>query len=263
MIEGPTDIELLAEQIEQMKSITKNKSSIIKDAAVVLAESGKYDDDLTVIAAKLKRIWRDISPSLINKVLPLEYKRDYKADHKAMPNSLLQEFMTRMRDINLELAQVANTIIKHIQSDKRYDQDITLALTETLHDIHTKKIYDGYMAECGKIRDLKSLVEFTKVLQDDAIMIKQQTDWRTKIDLFMKYNIRRLALSTNLGSIAKHIHMSSKWLSETVNQRNTSDDVMQYVKELGQCPKCSFDMSTYFNRAVIALKSGNTIPKIS
>ncbi|MBI1664020.1 MAG: hypothetical protein IS860_11185, partial [Nitrosopumilus sp.] len=64
------DEEICKEEIAQMGKLKTQKDWIIKQAAIKLENSGKYDDDLAEIGNRIHKLWKDhISKSYVYKVL--------------------------------------------------------------------------------------------------------------------------------------------------------------------------------------------------
>ena len=73
------DEEICKEEIAQMGKLKTQKDWIIKQAAIKLENSGKYDDDLAEIGNRIHKLWKDhISKSYVYKVLDDKYKRAYE-----------------------------------------------------------------------------------------------------------------------------------------------------------------------------------------
>lgn len=254
-----TDDEILYELDQEMQKLKSDKEKIIKQAATLLEESGKYKDDLTVIASKIHHKWDWISKSYIYDILPDKFKRPYTKKEDAIAEDIVDEILLLMADQLEELSQICNDIFKKCKEDQNVKNDVSEALKQAIHQTHTNldKFVEKLRKELSTIGQLQNLLEFVKNQQTDIDYIKTLTDYRENLDVFFKIRLKLTFVQEHLADVGKKIHYSSKWMSAT--KRDPLLDNL--IQKFRFCPCCGWDMAEWFIKSSIAESKGRKIPE--
>ena len=251
-----TDNELLHEEISDMEKVTADKNAIILRAAGKLKESGKYDKDPTAICSRLVKIWgKVISASHIRETLPEDFKRPYtKPEDESVPETTVQEIFALMSECHSDLGKVASDILAKIKDNPDIEEQITESLTKIniteLHNLVSK------LSQINTTGDLKKYIKLLKKFSIDIGLIKEYTDFREKLDAFLKIQLKLMFMTDSLSNVGKKIHYSSKWMSAT--EKSTELDLL--IAKLQRCPHCGHNLADWFNKARIAAQRGDEIP---
>ncbi len=256
--EVKSDAEIIGNLITQMDSLETTRAKIILKAANKLADSGKYEDT-TIISSRLKRIWTTISKSTIDKALPDMYKRKYeqKADIGDAPRSLVQEVLARIDDLDATFRQQTTQLLRHCKADDDVDKTLTDQLPKTFKEINSDKFWNLVRDQSRIITDIDGLIEYIKVMQANADWILQATDYRIKLDAFIRLRLRMMSVYETVGSLARIFHISSKW-AHAAKEDATVDETL---KALRNCPECKCNLSDIFNTTHEFIKSNGRKPK--
>lgn len=266
-----SDYDILKEERKEMQTLDISKEKIIIQAANKLEVSGKYAHDPKVICSRICKLWPNISKSYITEILPDPYKRDYKEKVEDVPRDKFEEILFLFEEVHTDLGKISADIIKKCRDNPKIKKQIESVLTESIHDLHTNldKYMEGIRHELSAIGQLENLVEYLQNISINVGLIKEKTDFREKLDTFMKIRLKIMFMEEHFAHIADKLHYSSKWISAIDKNEKIPDNkkasefvsIDRIIQELRCCPACNFDISDHINRGKVALEKGLPIPK--
>lgn len=254
-----SDEKICEDEIQQYKNSMKNKSEIIISAASKLEKSNKHK--ITEIANRLVKLFPDWKKSTIYNALDAKYKREYEKELADDPHkmTLLEEIFVHMIDSSENIKKFAKAVIKRANESEEMNKELELALTESIHNLHSDDLINSLKDELSKIRQLTDLVEFIKTIAFETQLLADKTDSRTKIDMGLKLGLK-LKLTQHLPrELAKKLKISPKWLSQIDNDST----VLNFIDKIPCCPKCTFNFADYINECKIAEQKGLPTPVIN
>ena len=266
-----SDEDILADEVQEMKGVDIKKEEIINRAAEKLEKSGKYDNDLTDICARIQKLWPKISKSHITETLDGKYVRAYEKKEPNTPEGLFEEILFVMEDLHNDLAKISADIVKKCREDPDVRKKVEQSLVDSIHKMHTNldEFINDFRNKLSNVGQLKDFLEFLKSEQTDIDYIKTLTDYREKLDIWFKVRLRMMFTEQHLAELGKDIHYSSKWMSAIKKDENIAliDKQTEYtsiegiINKLRMCPACGHDMAEWFIKAVIADEKGRPVPK--
>ena len=259
-----SDRVILFAQIKELDGLFDDlrKSSLIKKSAILLEESHKYDDDLTVICSRLNKAFGGrISNAFLSQELEQKYRRKYKKidDKDNTPIDIYEEIIFQLEDQAESLFNLAKSLKAKVK-DKEKKQAIREGLDNLVHDFHENpsnymKSLDIQFSTNG---DLKKLLNIIKSLSSELATLQEMTDYRIMMDIYLQIHCKILLLQGwSYNGLAKKIHMHKKWIShidqKIVIPRGSSkeqvfSEVFKFLSEIRRCPnpKCGLDYTKFF-----------------
>jgi len=254
-----SDEKICEDEIQLYKNSMKNKSEIIKTAAVKLEKSNKHK--ITEIANRLVKLFPDWKKSTIYNALDGKYKREYEKELADDPHkmTLLEEIFVHLIDSSDNIKKFAKAVIKRANESPEMNKELQDALTESIHTLHSDDLINSLRNDLSKIRQLEDLVEFIKTIAFETQLLADKTDSRTKIDMGLKLGLK-LKLTQHLPrELAKKLKISPKWLSQIDNDST----ILNFIETIPCCPKCTFNFSEYINQCKAAEQKGLPNPVIN
>ena len=264
-----SDSVILFAQIKELDALFDDlrKSKLIKKSAILLAESHKYDDDLTIICSRLKKAFNGkVSNSFINQELEPKYKQILKKidDNDNTPIDIYEEIIYQLEDQAESLYNLAKDI-KSKTKDKETKQAIFVGLNNLVHDFHENPL--DYMKSLNiqspSINGgLTKLLNNIKSLSAELATLKEMTDDRVRMDIYLQIHCKILLLQGwTYSGLAKKIHYSKKWISaldkkiaipKGSSREEVFSEVFGFLNEIRRCPNpnCGLD----YTKFMISLK---------
>ena len=258
-----SDKTILFEQVLKIDMIVGElqKSNLIKNAALLLEESHKYDDDISVICSRLKKVFGGkISNSFINQELPQKYKRSIRKldDDDDTPLDIYEEIIFQLEDQAETLYNLAKDL-RQKSKNKETKQAMKESLDDLVHDFHANPL--NYMKalniKFSTDGDLKKLLKVIKLLSAEMETIKEMTDYRVRMDIYLQIHCKILLLQGwTYNGLAKKIHYSKKWIS-TIDKKiaipkgsskeEVFSEVFKFLHQVRRCPnsKCGLDYTKF------------------
>ena len=260
-----SDREILHKQINQVNEFTDNlsKSHVIKDSAILLEQSHKYDADLTVICSKLVKLFKNIiSARFIRSELDAKYKDASKANDSKdnTPMDQCHEILFRLND----LAKTMNSIGKNLEKSYAQNKHVRKAVQDSIHNLaqdvleNRQKYLDMFNSICGTSSALTNLLNLIRYYQAEADKCVEMFDLRLGLDIFLKLQIKILLLqSWTYNQLAKRVHYDAKWISKIdrdmkipkyTTKEKVISETFDFLKNIRHCPnpKCGLDYTELF-----------------
>jgi hypothetical protein len=222
------EIDAYKQYFEEQQGTMK---TIVLDAAQKLANSSKYNHDLSIICSRLYKAFPNLSQSYIRQVLPVNYKREYsKNEELTQPNSLWQEIMLRSADIQEEFAKLSMDIFKKMKTDPKIEYLLQEAFTKS-----------GLLLQSKKFATISDLLDWIKETECHLAIAKDDSDFRVKLDIWTKTRLAIDLITINTRTVAKHL-VTTKWL----NMIEDSGEIAGKLERLKNCPLCEQSIFTYY-----------------
>lgn len=209
-ITGSPDEAILRKEIEQFMAYEPGIKNLILRSAHKLSESGKFDDDKTVICARICKIFPMWSSRWIRECLPLEYKRVYRKKDE-IPLDEVEQALKGLADMFTDLGRELKKMAKKMKKNREYKQ--------------------LFINQFGGTGELKRISD---ELAMEASLCKSLNDGRERIDILTKVLVKEALEYYNSSHVANMAGISNKWLkSKNFNKDNIVDRAAAYLEKFG------------------------------
>jgi len=267
---NPTNIEKSDEQIceieiKEYNRIFAKKDDLVRNAAIKLDDSGKYKEELYKISAVIAKLFPKFSSSTISIALEEKYKRKYTKliedeDEPDTPLSQLEEFLFILEDNFKSFNNSIKQIIKAARKDPDARDRLEESFSNSIHKFH--KNLSHYMMqltnELFEIKDITSMIEYTKQLGIDIKLLENQTDPRTLFDALTKFSLKMQFTKQNFNNLGiqfkENIELRGKF-------KPVEADYNDLLSTLDDCPRCNFDFKNYVVQQKLAHDKGKKLTK--
>ena len=267
MEESINDAVLILNETKELKDLAnlndEKKSDIILRAARKLED--KYDDH-SVIAAKLKRAWKDIniSPTYIRAILPEQYHRPYTtpADRQKIKPTDMEKFCMDIKSLLNNASKLWGQFATRLHDDYVHGRAETIIYDQNAMRQDAETASEELIGQIEKIIDTKSLNGLTKELNHDYNAIRSLLDERQKFSVSWKLTIKLLLLWRSFDGVAKLLVNSKKHGAKWLSKIDHDPELEDFFRHAGHCPKCNWDWTRYMEKAHIAQKHLRKVPKL-
>lgn len=210
--------QILSEELYEYNKIKKASKETV--STLILRASKKLKDSEICQPNEISRILKKKfvdHKSLVEKVLPDEYKLVTKPKEDDIPKTIIQEYFYLSKQLYYEKANLCSKIYQILKHDSEFENIVKDQKFGSIDELHS---------ELAEIE-----------------ILKNQIDKREKLHDWQKIIVRKMSLEDTLHHVAEKFDQSAKWIKHI----NEDEKLNKIVEEIKKCPACGWDIAKWFN----------------